>query len=65
MCNDFTVHISTSCRRVDTLLAHAELDITVGHRPFSDQFDDLAEQIQFARTNLLQHIINGEANNSL
>ena len=27
-----------------------ELEITVGHWPFSDYFRDLAEQIQFART---------------
>ena len=41
-----------------------ELEITVGHWPFSNHLMDLAEQIQFARTNLL-HIFNGAANNSL
>ena len=41
---------------------NAELEITV--RYFPTIFSDLAEQIQFARTNLL-HIFNGEANNSL
>ena len=41
-------------------LGGTELEITVGHQPFSDQFQDLAEQIQFARTNLL-HIFNGKA----
>ena len=33
-------------------------------QPFLDHFQDLAEQIQFAKTNLL-HIFNGEANDSL
>ena len=39
----------------------SELEITVGHQPF---FEDLAEQIQFARTNLLD-IFNGKAMISL
>ena len=42
--------------------SYTELEMTVGH--FPTKFRDLAEQIQFARTNLL-HIYNGEANNSL
>ena len=44
------------------VMESAEPEITVGH--FSTNFRDLAEQIQFARTNLL-HIFSGEANNSL
>ena len=42
----------------------AELEVTVSHWPFPTIFRDLAEQIQFARTNLL-HFFNGEANDSL
>ena len=30
---------------------HSELEITVDHWPFSDHFQDLAEQIQFATVN--------------
>ena len=45
----------------DSGTTNAEVEITVGHQPFSDQFP---EQIQFTKTNLL-HIFNGEANNSL
>ena len=41
-----------------------ELEIAVGHWPFSDQFSHLAERIQFARPNLL-YISNGEAIDSL
>ena len=40
---------------------YAELEIAVGHRPFSDQFQDLADQNRYARTQLL-YISNGESN---
>ena len=42
----------------------AELEIAVGHWPFSDQVSHLAKQIQFARPNLL-YISNGEAIDNL
>ena len=41
-----------------------ELEIAVGHWPFSDQFSHLAKQILFAWPNLL-YISNGEAIDSL
>ena len=53
-----------ACSQLLCSYVAAELEITVGHQPFLTIFRDLAEQTQFARTNLL-HIINGEANNSL
>ena len=40
----------------------SEPEIAVGHWPFSDQFQDLAEQKWFARTNLL-YISSGEVIN--
>ena len=42
----------------------AVLEITVGHWPFSDQFQHLADQIHFGRPNLL-YIFNGMANDNL
>ena len=38
---------------------YAEPEIAVSNRPFSNQFQDLAEQKRFARTNLL-YICNKE-----
>ena len=61
----FPATVSSNIQSIITLpCLISEFEITVGHCTFSDFFRDLAEQIQFARTNLL-HIFNGQANNSL
>ena len=55
--------MNASYTQILILHTHAELEITAGGH-FLTIFRDLAEQIQFAWTNLL-HICNGEVNNSL
>ena len=41
------MHIFVGTEYVLSLYRWSELEITVGHQPFSDYLKDLAEQIQF------------------